>query len=396
MKFKPWLLAVLALILLLLVVLLAGDCLQGWGGESGPYVYITQMGMGEVSPEPDSRHYKFNGNLVVAPAPGWRLHKVEILANDEDGNVEVIQLDQNTWQLDGNFWCNILVAFDTYAGKWGEGVDGLQFTNPQSIAFGDERIYITDENQVLVFGTDGGLLETWVLQHPLAAISAAEKAVYVVQPGNIFRNGKLLKLDLYGNLLKEWDFAGKKVTSVAASGQEAFLAVDGDIYRLDGSEDCTDQAWYSPDKANSYIQAEQIFLAGDSLAVFGNGINKDYHQTKEQKWLGSITLEGTLDFIYSSFTSSATAAERVLDNLFGNRDAPGYLAVDSNGYFYLTRSSHIIVLDSQGNLVVKWGAPGIEDGDFGIVSGIAVSANGTIYVLDREKKSVQYFNPVVP
>lgn len=65
-------------------------------------------------------------------------------------------------------------------------------------------------------------------------------------------------------------------------------------------------------------------------------------------------------------------------------DHPGQIAVDSNGFAYLTSGGNATVskFTSSGVFVGKWGAPGTGNGEFYAPAGIAVDAAGDIYVTD--------------
>lgn len=70
--------------------------------------------------------------------------------------------------------------------------------------------------------------------------------------------------------------------------------------------------------------------------------------------------------------------------------APNQLAVDAQDNLYVVDSgnSRIVKFDSNGNMLTAWGSPGSGDGQFsflhapGFVSGLAVDAQGIVYVVD--------------
>jgi DNA-binding beta-propeller fold protein YncE len=49
--------------------------------------------------------------------------------------------------------------------------------------------------------------------------------------------------------------------------------------------------------------------------------------------------------------------------------------------------------DNNGQFLMKWGGQGSEDGQFRHATGIAVDAQGNVFVADYEDKRVQKFNP---
>ncbi len=74
---------------------------------------------------------------------------------------------------------------------------------------------------------------------------------------------------------------------------------------------------------------------------------------------------------------------------------PTALAVSSGGFVYVTDDSRIQKFDNQGKFISKWGSPGEGDGDgqFNYPLGIAVGANGNVYVADSFNYRVQQFDP---
>jgi DNA-binding beta-propeller fold protein YncE len=71
------------------------------------------------------------------------------------------------------------------------------------------------------------------------------------------------------------------------------------------------------------------------------------------------------------------------------------LAVDSQDDVYVVNPSQFRIekYDSNGNLLTMWGSQGISDGRFGEPEGIAVDAQGNIYVTDnRDNYRVEKFD----
>ena len=75
---------------------------------------------------------------------------------------------------------------------------------------------------------------------------------------------------------------------------------------------------------------------------------------------------------------------------------PTNLAVAPNGELYVSDgygNARVHRFSSSGRLVQSWGGPGCGRGEFHLVHGIAVAADGTVFVADRENDRVQLFSP---
>ncbi len=79
--------------------------------------------------------------------------------------------------------------------------------------------------------------------------------------------------------------------------------------------------------------------------------------------------------------------------MFENRDPTG-IAIDANrGLVYVSDSvsHHISVFTSKGQFVSTFGKRGSEPGEFNYPNGLAVSADGILYVCDTKNNRVQCF-----
>ena len=80
---------------------------------------------------------------------------------------------------------------------------------------------------------------------------------------------------------------------------------------------------------------------------------------------------------------------------------PGYTAFDDKGQLYVVNSgsSEILVLDSEGRVVRRWGERGTKPGQFDFaresspddpLGGVAVAADGSVYVVESGARRVQH------
>jgi len=97
-------------------------------------------------------------------------------------------------------------------------------------------------------------------------------------------------------------------------------------------------------------------------------------------------------FIYR-FTLDGNYIDKFINYDDGWYD-PDSIAIDSNNFILVTDSGNnqVVIFDSFGNLVHKFGSEGSGDGEFLYPSGIAVNKNGDIYVTDFENKRIQIFS----
>ncbi len=75
---------------------------------------------------------------------------------------------------------------------------------------------------------------------------------------------------------------------------------------------------------------------------------------------------------------------------------PTNLAIAPNGDLYITdgyANARVHRFAPDGRLLGSWGEPGSEPRQFNLPHGIAVGADGTVYVADRENNRVQLFSP---
>jgi sugar lactone lactonase YvrE len=72
---------------------------------------------------------------------------------------------------------------------------------------------------------------------------------------------------------------------------------------------------------------------------------------------------------------------------------PHFMALDSAGNIYAAGISSVVKFSPTGKLMLSFGKDGKEDGQFNIISGLAVDAKGNIYVGDTDRLIIQKFSP---
>lgn len=78
--------------------------------------------------------------------------------------------------------------------------------------------------------------------------------------------------------------------------------------------------------------------------------------------------------------------------LLGNQD-PSAVAAGPAGDVFVAGDTYVYRFDAGGELLERLGGEGAEPGRFHDISGLAVAADGTVYVVDHWLNRVQYFRP---
>jgi len=73
---------------------------------------------------------------------------------------------------------------------------------------------------------------------------------------------------------------------------------------------------------------------------------------------------------------------------------PGRMCLDAEGNLYVAdrERAKILVYDSQGYIRFQFGGKGEGEGEFRLISGIAVDSSGRIYVADSKQRPIQVFD----
>jgi DNA-binding beta-propeller fold protein YncE len=122
--------------------------------------------------------------------------------------------------------------------------------------------------------------------------------------------------------------------------------------------------------------AHGIFITADDRVFV---VNRDRHQVLQ------YTKDGTLMFALG--TRGRAASEAPFSH-------PSDVAVALTGEIFVSdgyANSRVHKFSADGRLVLSWGEPGGGPGQFRVPHGIAVDADGRVYVADRENNRVQVF-----
>ncbi len=87
---------------------------------------------------------------------------------------------------------------------------------------------------------------------------------------------------------------------------------------------------------------------------------------------------------------------RTIKRVAGPFSFPTNLAIGPSGDLYVTDgygNARVHRFSPTGQLLHSWGEPGSGPGQFHVPHGIAIAADGTVYVADRENSRIQRFTP---
>lgn len=233
--------------------------------------------------------------------------------------------------------------------QWGSFADGINvpigpgtFNEPWGIAVGpDGSVYVTDtwNHRIQKFTADGRFIKTWgtfgqgetpeSFYGPRGLAVDAKGRVYVTDTGN----KRVVVFDADGNYLTQFGSAGFQPGQF---DEPVGIALDRNGYVY---------------VADTWNQRIQVFLP--------------------------VSVENTLTFIPEKQWDVYGWFGQSLEN-------KPFIAVDENLHVFITdpEGYRVIEFDGQGAVVRTWGDYGNTAMSFGLASGIAVDADGRIWVTD--------------
>ncbi len=262
---------------------------------------------------------------------------------------------------------------------------------------------------------------------------AVDKSGYVYIIDNL--NCRVQKFDSSGNLITKWGSEG------GGEGEFTFdfssICVDGDnnVYVANGSRVQKFSSygnfmstWNSYDKDEKHISPSTMTL--DLKGNFYVGNNKTILIFDSDKNFIDSWMEPEIDFFHHSdfytyclsiiaskyiyvlyvayqygdprgtnickfdetgkFVKNWPTRENFTDTCF-----IGDIAIDGQGNILATDcyNGYIVIYDSDGNFITRWGSYGEGDGQFFYPSGITVDSEGNVYVVDAGNCRIQKFKP---
>lgn len=283
--------------------------------------------------------------------------------------------------------------------KWGTEGDGDgQFEHISDIAVDiDGNVYVSDSinKSIQKFTSDGKLIFRWDPESepeknfgkPVAIAVDVNKNIYIVS-GSCF----IRIFDSEGNYREVRGKYSTIYTSVVVDS-------DGNIYAM---------SRYIIDKYTSegeFIKGwmissfpDQRPLPPPEIAIemeidFKNNIFAkcifnpyvDYRETKNQE----VIITSLYKFNSSGKLINSYAIEEW-------ESKPDSIAIDREDNIFLSDYNNdcILKVDSEGDLITKWGSKGSGDGEFNGPCDIVVDLEGNVYVADTGNHRIQKFSPV--
>ena len=285
-------------------------------------------------------NYVYSSKFGLPSDETRRLDRPDDVALDPNGNIYVTD-----WGNDR------VMKFDpdgVYLTQWGAfGTNNGQFNEPWGIAVGQTanglRVYVADlgNDRIQIFDANGMFIDTFGDSGAGPGQFDEPVDVGVDAAGNLYvadrNNQRIQKFNAVGTYLYEWD------------GSEGVLAFEDPISVHVGPDDTV----YVVDHASDRIQV--FDTNGTYLRSWGNSGS------------GNTQFDGPVDIVVNA------------DN--------------SRTYVTDSENNRIQVFDTQGNHVTQWGGlpTGDGQGQFASPWGIALSADGDLYIVDWPNDRVQIF-----
>jgi sugar lactone lactonase YvrE len=277
---------------------------------------------------------------------------------------------------------------------------------PRSMAFApDGSLYVTDSrnHRILHFGATGTLLGQWGSPtgnslnspNPMAPPSSFNEpwGVAVGPDGSVYVsdtwNYRIQKFTADGKFLTMWSSFGP------AGQQEAFygprgITVDasGHVYVVDtGNKRIVifdSDGVYLTDFGGAGLDPGQ-FDEPVGIAIDGQGVVY-VTDTWNQRMQSFVPSNDGLTFTPLKQWDVVGWTGQSLEN-------KPFLALDHTGHVFVTdpEASRVIEYTTDGQLVRTWGDYGSDPTTFGVTSGIAVDANGSVWVSDAGNNRVMKF-----
>ena len=271
---------------------------------------------------------------------------------------------------------------------------------PVDIAIGaDGRVFVADEfnNRIVVFDEDGRYLQEYTVSGSASGAFTRPNGVAIGMDGN------LVVADTWNYRIEVLDPSGTPLEAWGQPGQFGAAALTEPVDGFWGPRDVTTDAdgnIYVSDTGNKRIRVYDAL--GEFLRDIG-GAGSDIGQLEEPAGLaihsdGRLFVADTWNRRVSVFNIAGapmyTFSVRGWYEDLGNRP---YLALDeARNILYVSDpdAARVLVYDTRGNCLGSFGQPGdapYGQNQFGTTAGLAVDAQGRVYVVDAGGNRVLRF-----
>ncbi len=131
---------------------------------------------------------------------------------------------------------------------------------------------------------------------------------------------------------------------------------------------------------------------GDGMFAFPHGLTVD---RQDNVWVTDTEHHQVFKFTHNGELLMTVGAKDV-PGLDGNHfNGPTDVAVTPSGEFYVSDgygNSRVAKFSNKGEFLFEWGGKGTQTGEFDLPHGIALDAQGRVYVADRSNARIQVFD----
>ncbi|MEJ8801611.1 MBG domain-containing protein [Pontibacter sp. H249] len=258
-----------------------------------------------------------------------------------------------------------------------------KFVYPEGITVdASDAIYVTDNSLVQKFDKNGNFLMQFGSPGTGNGQFNHASGIAVDKNGNIYvvdrYNNRIQKFSATGVYLKQWGSYG------TGNGQLNFprgIAVDAssNVYVADTQNDRI----HKFDSEGNHIMSFGQFGSNNGQFDDPSGI--------------LVSKDGQLLVVDFSRVQKFSLNGSFIQSFGVDGSQYNSIAEDAYGNIYTTiyQYSHKLQkYDSNGNLLIETGKPGIGAGEFHEPTGVAVTSEGRVFVVDQNNNRVQYYNRV--
>jgi peptidylamidoglycolate lyase len=131
---------------------------------------------------------------------------------------------------------------------------------------------------------------------------------------------------------------------------------------------------------------------GERIFIMPHGLTVDH---QDNVWVTDVGLHQVFKFSHNG-KLLLTLGERGMPGADGSHfNRPTDVAVLPDGSFYVSdgyRNSRVAKFSAEGRFLFEWGKKGSGHGEFDLPHGIALDAQGRVYVADRSNSRIQVFD----